>query len=751
MQERDTSRDTPRDAPNITASIGRPSEINSDRQLAFTVPHENLETFTSAVSVALENINSPSTTPSASKNHQSTANTVPNTVVNTLENAPQMTKGMGQSSVYRTIIAQTGSAPEAKNYSMFVSEQKYDEVVPSYVGVAFEMRKTVRTIDGSGLLRQGNHLLLNGEYVDSVISEVIIIWSPQLLKTIKDTVYWPTSAFYDGQKNLTINSPYHSIGVYRDELGGLLDLKKQELDDVNRAKTSSFDIDMKDTENEPSTSNPYLPDSDLETTVSHLEQLLHEVDKVQNAAVEAEYERYSSGMATFDMLWKLFKPGTVVYADADGVILAGRVKLLVWGHGSIEMSGPDDPYQTVEVIMWYLDHDGTFINRRSHSVVIQRFHGQKPIRQLPVYPEKYYPDYKKHREKRIERGEKFIRLVSNHHALCNYNGMVSYDDETPYKKQNYRAYQGQLIVDPEQHYREEGWSEDALWLDEGDVRENTTGTELKSFIRLNPIQKSTKDLRFFFGEDQLFLLPEWLRSFTIAIHGIRKWDERDKNILHTLKLEPEQNKELLQSMTYVPSAYDNSLDDLDCDWSPELIEHKGKGRIIILHGVPGVGKTYTVECMAEWSDREGLDAETLEIRLDSYLRRAERWKAIVLLDEADVYMTARNSLQVVSDTAIVSVFLRALEYFSGIMFLTTNRVHAIDQAVINRALLIMEYKPLSAIQISTIAGNCIKRFRKLSSMEIGDGEADYYKSSLQPSAYDWDGREIVQGWRFPEI
>jgi SpoVK/Ycf46/Vps4 family AAA+-type ATPase len=31
------------------------------------------------------------------------------------------------------------------------------------------------------------------------------------------------------------------------------------------------------------------------------------------------------------------------------------------------------------------------------------------------------------------------------------------------------------------------------------------------------------------------------------------------------------------------------------------IEEKGEGRLILLHGPPGLGKTYTVECAAEWS------------------------------------------------------------------------------------------------------------------------------------------------------
>jgi hypothetical protein len=38
-------------------------------------------------------------------------------------------------------------------------------------------------------------------------------------------------------------------------------------------------------------------------------------------------------------------------------------------------------------------------------------------------------------------------------------------------------------------------------------------------------------------------------------------------------------------------------------FSPDPIEGKGEGRILLLHGRPGLGKTYTAECAAEWSCR----------------------------------------------------------------------------------------------------------------------------------------------------
>jgi hypothetical protein len=58
---------------------------------------------------------------------------------------------------------------------------------------------------------------------------------------------------------------------------------------------------------------------------------------------------------------------------------------------------------------------------------------------------------------------------------------------------------------------------------------------------------------------------------------------------------------------------------------------------------------------------------------------AHKWRAIILIDEADVYL-AERSLQDVQRNGLVSVFLRHLEYFRGIMFLTTNRLTTFDDA-----------------------------------------------------------------------
>jgi hypothetical protein len=52
---------------------------------------------------------------------------------------------------------------------------------------------------------------------------------------------------------------------------------------------------------------------------------------------------------------------------------------------------------------------------------------------------------------------------------------------------------------------------------------------------------------------------------------------------------------------------------------------------------------------------------------------------VLLLDEADVYLE-RRAAQDVLRNSLVSVFLRSLEYYKGIFFLTTNRVRDFDEA-----------------------------------------------------------------------
>ncbi|KAJ5744745.1 hypothetical protein N7533_009615 [Penicillium manginii] len=138
-------------------------------------------------------------------------------------------------------------------------------------------------------------------------------------------------------------------------------------------------------------------------------------------------------------------------------------------------------------------------------------------------------------------------------------------------------------------------------------------------------------------------------------------------------------------------------------WSADFIEGKGLGQIILLHGPPGVGKTYTVEAISEWLHRPLLSltvadigtVETLvEGQLMTWFNLAEAWNAVLLVDEADIFLERRQNRDLARN-GLVSAFLRQVEYFKGLLFLTTNRVGQIDDAFISRIHIAIGYEQLN--------------------------------------------------------
>lgn len=150
---------------------------------------------------------------------------------------------------------------------------------------------------------------------------------------------------------------------------------------------------------------------------------------------------------------------------------------------------------------------------------------------------------------------------------------------------------------------------------------------------------------------------------------------------------PEDQRNLLDILT-------TNLDDFTSD----VIEGKSAGNVVLCKGMPGVGKTLTAEVYSELIERPlysihsgnlGTDAADVRSNLETTFKRIKRWNAVLLLDEADVFVLERGGNIV--QNAIVAEFLRTLEYFTGLMFMTTNRADNIDDAILSRAAAIIDY------------------------------------------------------------
>ena len=107
----------------------------------------------------------------------------------------------------------------------------------------------------------------------------------------------------------------------------------------------------------------------------------------------------------------------------------------------------------------------------------------------------------------------------------------------------------------------------------------------------------------------------------------------------------------------------------------------------------------------------GVTASEVEKKFNLFFELGERWGAVVLMDEADIYLEQRSSENLERNSLVSginsctcklrhswqvgTVFLRSLEYFRGILFLTTNRVGSFDDAFISRIHVALHYKKLS--------------------------------------------------------
>jgi hypothetical protein len=91
----------------------------------------------------------------------------------------------------------------------------------------------------------------------------------------------------------------------------------------------------------------------------------------------------------------------------------------------------------------------------------------------------------------------------------------------------------------------------------------------------------------------------------------------------------------------------------------------------------------------------GINAALLGANVKRVFEMATEWNAVILLDEADVFMAERDPHDIARNE-LVSIFLRELEYFRGIIFLTTNLYSTIDSAFRSRVSLHLLFKPLTS-------------------------------------------------------
>lgn len=165
--------------------------------------------------------------------------------------------------------------------------------------------------------------------------------------------------------------------------------------------------------------------------------------------------------------------------------------------------------------------------------------------------------------------------------------------------------------------------------------------KLKKDSKIKPDEINDDDLLLCFHKVAGFSLSkkEWCWFFIDNVQDV----EFDSDAFDSLVL-PSGTKRLVRALTIQHAFHDDEFDD--------VIKNKGKGCIFLLHGPPGVGKTALVESVAEeikrplyvmMSGELGSDVAAVESGFNKVLELVTKWRAVLLIDEADVFLERRSS------------------------------------------------------------------------------------------------------------
>ncbi|KAI3395537.1 hypothetical protein diail_1254, partial [Diaporthe ilicicola] len=299
--------------------------------------------------------------------------------------------------------------------------------------------------------------------------------------------------------------------------------------------------------------------------------------------------------------------------------------------------------------------------------------------------------------------------------------------------------------------------------------------EYDEFLKKDPYVRETTRPQQAPESDDIALMP--LRVFVYSLRK-RKFVPVDGRQLTRIPLEtgafdqlqlPIEHKHIIQAA--VQSHLRRQLIERKIEKkgdaqlrTQDFIPGKGRGLLIMMHGEPGVGKTATAEAVAQVTRRPlfPISCSDLPINwnfedmLDEIFRLAHLWDCVLLMDEADVILSTRSTYMG-SSNAHVSIFLKKLEYYKGILMLTTNRIGKLDPAMSSRIHIILHYKRLGPTEIERIFRTNIKMLQESEQQqyEAGSGErplfiveADVMKFAVEHCTKHpkgkgaWNGRQI---------
>ncbi|KAF5722927.1 Fidgetin 1 [Fusarium mundagurra] len=456
-------------------------------------------------------------------------------------------------------------------------------------------------------------------------------------------------------------------------------------------------------------------------------QLLEFLTPILAPKVDALVKTRKTGNVMFDDLWQIFAPHEFVITKFYGVEAVCRVTK----YELVKQSPPMPSYW--EIHMEYLDWNGNRCGYANTMIIIPEFTAYRRVTSLPAYPLSFHNSSSKIREQMIERGRKFEALRGYHFQTCSgskillppgkseerpVSGRVIVDAHAYYMtndivkpdlaplveedqvgqkksdeakksdKKKSKAHQCDWGCDVECHVREDDDSDDSDTPQKNTPVEGNAEMTVKAPNDTTGRSENLEPLT----DDMCLVATPWLKGFDLKTKDWARfyvddltpvvWNDTAFNHLVLPGTEKQLAWEFVENKTLA-----NSFDDFIQDKVAE------KARVPLYSMSAGDLGTVPKE---------------VELALERALTLCGLWNAMLLLDEADVFLGARTDSDLARNE-LIAVFLTKLEYYTGVCFLTTNRTASIDTAFQSRVDLFLPYKDLTFEARKKVWQNFINR------------------------------------------
>ncbi|KAF4447063.1 AAA family ATPase [Fusarium austroafricanum] len=497
-------------------------------------------------------------------------------------------------------------------------------------------------------------------------------------------------------------------------------------------------------------------------------------------------------------LMHLFERGDLVVARADPAYARMVVNVAGGREPLIDKLRNEEKEQSTPVNGFAIDcislgSDGSSFVPKLERFSIRKFHGRQLISSLLVYPLKFDPNAEALRTKFLNGGNNFSKVTSN--SFCHKRAVGKTVDEPSINLDAEVIVDMTLAMNAKSEWRSDSnvTPDDFTRNDRREVKERPWCEHRSSFdvsccgsdTIFNDLELDELDAQEFLKKKGYILQPLALEDLTDEhlmimrpyVHAFilrsRQWvtirseDLQEvvfRNSFDDLVV-PDNHKTTVQALVTTHESARSPLSSTSEKSSIgsmlDLVQGKGSGLVILLHGPPGVGKTSTAECVADDTKRPlfpitcgdiGETAADVEHNLQSHFQLAHKWGCVLLLDEADIFLAKRTRSDL-RHNAVTSVFLRSLEYYAGILFLTTNRVGVIDPAFRSRIQMSLFYPQLSLDVTCKLYEKFIRRAKaeqlrqgsylfRIKEKEILKFGKKHFRG-LEKEGYEaWNGRQI---------